>query len=291
MALTLDRPEREAPPDAEVSFVRGELTAGEWTFRDARHRGFVLEAGRGVVKVPAGEIAVVAPCLLWLPAGAQARLLLEAGTRGISLAVNEVGLAGAISVGPFAGQIRATLSTPLIHQRFEPRQARRLFDMLEAIGDEANHDLPAGQEAQRHLLALFCISLWRLSGPVLREARPLPRTIAQRFLHAVDLHFRDHWTIARYADMVGVTPDRLNATVQRTTGRSPLALIHSRLMHEAEAMIDNSSLQIAEIAEELGFSDPAYFSRFYKRMSGHSPNARRKDVVRGDAAASYADWP
>ena len=126
---------------------------------------------------------------------------------------------------------------------------------------------------------------------MLRETRPLPRTIAQRFLHAVDLHFRDHWTIARYAGEVGVSPDRLNATVRRTTGRSPLSLIHGRLMHEAEALLDDSSLQISEIAEQLGFSDPAYFSRFYKRLSGHSPNIQRREVVRREGAPSFADWP
>jgi AraC family transcriptional activator of pobA len=279
------------PPDVEASFVRGELTSGEWTFRDARHRGFVLVSGRGRVKLPDGEIAFAAPCLLWLPAGAQARLLLEAGTRGISLAVNEVGLAGAIPIGALAGQMRGALSRPLIHQWPDMREARRLFDLLDAINQETAQDLPAGQEARRHLLALFLISTWRLSGPVLRESRPLPRTISQRFLHAVDLHFRDHWPISRYADEVGVSPDRLNATVRRTTGRSPLALIHRRVMYEAEALLDDSRLQISEIAEELGFSDPAYFSRFYKRMSGHSPNLRRKDDGKRDGAPTFAAWP
>ena len=291
MPLAGKHAERDARADAEVSVVRGELTSGEWTFRDARHRGFVLQSGRGRVKLPDGEIAFAAPCLLWLPAGAQARLLLEAGTRGMSLAATEVCLAGAITVGPMAGQMRATLGQPLIYQRVETRQARRLSEMLEAIGEEAAQDMPGGQEARRHLLALFFIATWRLSGPVLRETRPLPRTIAQRFLHAVDLHFRDHWTIARYAGEVGVSPDRLNATVRRTTGRSPLSLIHGRLMHEAEALLDDSSLQISEIAEQLGFSDPAYFSRFYKRLSGHSPNIQRREVVRREGAPSFADWP
>jgi len=286
-----DSPEPGHPPDVEVSFVRGELTSGEWTFRDARHRGFVLESGCGRVKLPEGEIAFAAPCLVWLPAGAQALLLLEAGTRGISIAVNEVGLAGSIPAGPFAGQMRGALGRPLIHQWMDVREARRLFDMLDAVNHETAQELPAGQEARRHLLALFLIATWRLSGPVLRESRPLPRTIAQRFLHAVDLHFRDHWSIARYAEDVGVTPDRLNATVRRTTGRSPLALIHRRVMYEAEALLDDSRLQISEIAEDLGFSDPAYFSRFYKRMSGHSPNLRRRDDGKRASEPGFAAWP
>ena len=291
MPLSARQTEPSARPDAEISWVRGELTSGEWTFGDARHRGFVLESGGGRVSLPDGEFAFMSPCLIWLPSGAKARLLLNAGSRGISLAVDEVGLAGGIPVGPVAGQMRAALGQPMIHARLEVRQAKRLLDTLAAIGEETSQDIPAAQEARRHLLALFFIATWRLSGPVLRETKPLPRTIVQSFLHAVELHFREHWTIARYAQEVGVTPDRLNATVRRTTGRSPLSLIHARFMHEAEALLEDSSLQIAEIANELGFSDPAYFSRFYKRLSGRSPNRQRREVVRTTGRGSFAAWP
>ena len=62
-------------------------------------------------------------------------------------------------------------------------------------------------------------------------------------------------------------------------------------MHEAEALLEDSSLQIAEIANELGFSDPAYFSRFYKRLSGRSPNRQRREVVRTTGRGSFAAWP
>jgi len=280
-----------ALPDTEVMSVKSELTNGEWTFRDGRHRGFVLEAGRGRVKVGDGEIPFTSPCLLWLPAGASIRLLLESGSRGMSLAVTEVGLARAIPVGPFAAQMRGALVQPMLHARLEMRQARRLAETLGAIAEEGRNDWPGAQETIRHLLALFFISAWRVSGPVLREAQPLPRTIVQRFLHAVELHLRDHWTIARYAAEAGVTPDRLNATVRRTTGRSPLALVHARLIHEADTLLDDSSLQIAEIAEELGFSDPAYFSRFYKRLTGYSPNRQRRQILRRADPNSFAAWP
>lgn len=291
MPVLTQEPERRALPDTEVSPVKSELTNVEWTFRDARHRGFVLEAGRGRVRVADGEIPFASPCLLWLPAGADVRLSLEAGSRGISLAVTEVGLARAIPVGPVASQMRAALTQPMIHARLDMRQAKRLAETLGAIAEEARNDWPGAQESVRHLLALFVIATWRVSGPVLREAQPLPRTIVQRFLHAVELHLRDHWTIARYAAEVGVTPDRLNATVRRTTGRSPLALVHARLIHEADALLDDSSLQIAEIAEELGFSDPAYFSRFYKRLTGHSPNRQRREILRRTDRGSFAAWP
>lgn len=281
----------KSPPDTEVTQVRSQLTSGEWTFRDERYRGFVLQAGQGRLTLPAEDHALAAPCLVWLPAGSAQRFTMDAGSRGFALAVTDVAIAQAISVGPIASQIRATLQGPVIKTRLDRQQIKRLCDTLEGIGQETADDDAGGRESIQHFMALFLIAIWRISGPAQRDAQPLPRTIALQFMQTVETHLRDHWTIARYASEIGVTPDRLNATVRRSTGRSPLALIHARIIQEADALLDQSSLQISEIAEELGFSDPAYFSRFYKRITGHSPNRQRRDIQSRQNRRSYAAWP
>ncbi|MES2603226.1 MAG: helix-turn-helix domain-containing protein [Pseudomonadota bacterium] len=280
-------------PETEVQILRSELTGGEWTLRDARYYGFVLQAGVGRVRIDDNDLPVSAPCLIWFPAQAKAALYFEAGSRGMALAVSEIGFARVLSGSLNANQMRAALSRPLIRAKLDAAQARRIADTLDVLLDEALHDRPGAQETMRHYLALFLISAWRLSGPVVRETQPLPRTIVHKFLHAVEVHLRDHWTIARYAAEAGVTADRLNATVRRATGRSPLSIIHERLIAEADTLLDDSSLKIAEVAETLGFQDPAYFSRFYKRETGRSPNKQRLDVTaRSDGQArSFAAWP
>jgi AraC family transcriptional activator of pobA len=109
----------------------------------------------------------------------------------------------------------------------------------------------------------------------------------------VELHMREHRTIADYANALSVTADRLNTAVRRVTGRSPAELIHGRLAAEAANLLDSSGLQISEIAVTLGFQDPAYFTRFFKRMTGQSPkeyrmgNVHRKEI----AEISFAAWP
>ncbi len=67
--------------------------------------------------------------------------------------------------------------------------------------------------------------------------------------------------------------------MRRTTGRSPLAIVHARIRAEADTLLDNSSLQIAEIAEALGFGDPAYFSRFFRRRCGEAPSTWRRRQI------------
>jgi AraC family transcriptional regulator, transcriptional activator of pobA len=282
-----------APAGVEVQLLRSSLARSEWTFRGTRHRAFLLQAGSGLVQSGGVETPIAAPCIVWLPAGRKATLSFEAGSRGASLAVSEVDLGRAIPVGPNATQLRSALAQTIVGAKLPPERARRIADTLGLMEEEARQDQPAAQDAVVHLLAVFLIALWRISRPVLNESQPLPRTIVHNFLQAVELHLRDHWTVARYAAFVGVTSDRLNSAVRRATGRSPLALLHARLVAEASALIDNSGMQIAEVAETLGFRDPAYFSRFFKRETGQSPNRHRLEAA-GRAArgvGSFAAWP
>ena len=75
-------------------------------------------------------------------------------------------------------------------------------------------------------------------------------------------------------------------------GRSPLALAHARLMSEAEQLLNGTGLQVAEVADRLGFRDPAYFSRFFQRHAGMPPGRHRATLAAaGSGARSFAAWP
>ncbi|MVT00088.1 helix-turn-helix domain-containing protein [Devosia sp. L53-10-65] len=133
------------------------------------------------------------------------------------------------------------------------------------------------------------VSIVKTSSAVL----PAPRTMVSNFLTMVDQQMRSHWTVAHYARYLGLSVDRLTSAVQRATGQMPLALIHARIIAEARQMIENSGLQIAEISAHLGFDDPAYFSRFFKRLGGKSPRQYRQEAAMGQVRddGSYAAWP
>lgn len=279
--------------EPDVQLLRSELTAGEWTFPEEECHGFVFLSGSGSVDAGKGKRAdFIAPCLVWVQGGRGATMRVVAGSRGGSLTVTDTGLSRAIGVGPNAQALRSALSRDLLVVRLEPAQARKILGDLVAIHDERTNDWPGMEDAVRHRLALFLLETWRLSGPVMRETQPLPRTIMHRFLHLVELHLREQWTIAQYAKGVGVTPERLNATVRRVANRSPLAIVHARLIEEAVSLLEGSSMRIADIAEALGFHDPAYFSRFFKRQTGRSPNEFRQNAsLRTRNSNSFAAWP
>jgi AraC family transcriptional activator of pobA len=59
-------------------------------------------------------------------------------------------------------------------------------------------------------------------------------------------------------------------------GKAPQSLLHDRLMLEAKRNLLYTTLPVSTIAFDLGFNDPAYFSRFFANREGMSPAAYRK---------------
>jgi AraC-like DNA-binding protein len=74
---------------------------------------------------------------------------------------------------------------------------------------------------------------------------------------------------------------------------APLRLVHARLMAEARLRLRETAQPVEQIGYGLGFRDPSYFNRFFRRLSGLSPGAYRKASRIGPAreATSFAAWP
>jgi AraC family transcriptional regulator, transcriptional activator of pobA len=124
--------------------------------------------------------------------------------------------------------------------------------------------------------------VWRLAqASVVRQQVPGQRSHRQqalfmRFLLLVEQHFLEHWPLDRYASRLGLSTPRLNRLVQLERGVSALELLHERLTREACRRLIYIAAPAARLASELGFDDPAYFSRFFKRRTGLTPQAYRQ---------------
>lgn len=291
MKLTSGHDGADTHADVEITRIQSQLTQDKWSFRDGRHYGLVLQVGRGTVSLPDKDIQFIAPCIIWIPADTEGLVTMQAGTRGLMLTATEIAIAQAIPTGPISAQIQTIVALPMVQSWPNFEDGNQLFRILENIETEINSGECSAIEAVRHHLALLCIDIWRLSQAQSPHAQSSPRMIALRFLQAVEQHVREQWSVARYAEELDTTPERLNSILRKATGRAPLALIHARLIHEADGLLETSDMPIAQVAELLGFSDPAYFSRFYKRMTGHSPNHQRREAGASRASASYAAWP
>lgn len=129
--------------------------------------------------------------------------------------------------------------------------------------------------------------VWRLAEIARRQAQAAgavargQQALFTRFLVLVEAHYAKHWPVARYAARLGLTAERLNRLVRGEAGRSALQLVHDRLAREACRRVVYVAAPISQLAFELGFEDPAYFCRFFKRQTGLTPRAYRQRTASG----------
>lgn len=82
-----------------------------------------------------------------------------------------------------------------------------------------------------------------------------------------------------YANALSVHVNHLNRSVKEVTGKTTTEHIASRVVQEASALLQHTDWSISEIAYGLGFEYPSYFTRFFKKQTGISPNRVRKAAV------------
>ncbi len=96
----------------------------------------------------------------------------------------------------------------------------------------------------------------------------------------VDTHYRKERKVAFYASRIGLSPKRLNEILKSAVGLTLTAILHYRLVIEARRQISCGSRNFKEIAFELGFSEQAYFSRFFKKHTGQTPEGFRQQMFK-----------
>lgn len=138
-----------------------------------------------------------------------------------------------------------------------------------------------GRETQLRLLSqsLFLLVLREVHSDDDRPGRVSVRgemTLFQRFTCMVDEKYREHLTIPAYARALGISDSRLTVLCHRLVNQPPKRLIFDRIIREAKRLLLFSPDSVHQIAWQLGYKDPAYFSRFFHRIAGCSPSEFRR---------------
>ncbi|WP_148505278.1 helix-turn-helix domain-containing protein [Paenibacillus beijingensis] len=148
--------------------------------------------------------------------------------------------------------------------------------LLRLLEREYRSDLDHRQTALGSLLNLVMIEADRFSHSKLQDHRnDAGYMLASRFLSRVESDFRTRLRVSDYAALFHVTNNHLIDTVKRIVGRPAGELIRERRLLEAKRLLRYSGLTVDEIACQLSFDDPSYFSRFFKKNTGTSPTAFR----------------
>lgn len=285
-------PSRDQVPGflhAERIRVRARLHG--WSISTHRHRdlyqAFLIADGGGTIEAEGRRETFGAPHFLWIPAGVVHGFRFEPDTDGhvVTVAADFLDEALGRSVARDLAPLRDRFVSAI------PAEAEDLARTFAAIEAECAADRPAARLAAAAAFDHILVGLARIGAPPDPpglEERNL--AVYRRFLARLEVRLRDHETVADHAEALGVTPDRLADICLRVAGRGPLALIHDRLLLEARRALVYTGMTVAEIGYDLGFRDPAYFSRFFAARVGRPPGAYRRDPA-GTAAATTTSAP
>ena len=97
-----------------------------------------------------------------------------------------------------------------------------------------------------------------------------------KFRKLVEQEYRNLHTVQEYANRLNVAQRTLHKCVNECSHTSPLAFINERIMLEAKRLVKYSNLMIKEIAFNLGFDDPSYFIKLFKKKTGYLPSDFRE---------------
>jgi AraC family transcriptional activator of pobA len=158
----------------------------------------------------------------------------------------------------------------------------RLESIIAALESEAARPPDArSAELERHLLSVLLLWIERWHEDTRTERRDADDAevqLHQRFAERLEADYARHHDAAHYADALAVPAPALSRALTHVTGRATKELITDRVMLEAARLLRFTDLTVQEIGHRVGFHDPLYFSRAFKRHHGEAPQAYRGRV-------------
>nr|WP_322623806.1 AraC family transcriptional regulator [uncultured Flavobacterium sp.] len=154
------------------------------------------------------------------------------------------------------------------------------FAILQSIYDESAVQDTLHQQAIQSWLDLLLIDLFRQGcncGNCNQNRGDYAYRKLEELVSLVNTHLAENKQVNFYADKMNLTPYQLNAVIKTTIGKTFSGLVTDTVMLEAKRQLLATSNQINHIALDLGYEDVSYFIRFFKKHTGHSPEAFRNN--------------
>jgi AraC family transcriptional activator of pobA len=262
-----------------------------WRIRPHRHRDLyqvlLLLDGRVSVRLDDWLVDLGAPALIVVPAGTVHSFSFQPATEGVVISFAP-GLVRELT-GPgsdLADLLDVPHASSLERTQLSATDLRELACMLLR---EFTRSAPGRTTALRGLLSAILANVLRLAHQAARSshaAGSAERELVARFRKLIEARYSSHRPISSYLTELGASLSKLRRACLETTGQSPIDLVHLRLLIEAERQLRYTTMSISQIAYHLGFEDPAYFSRFFSRLTKESPRAFRAR----DKAAGQRSW-
>jgi len=249
-----------------------------WIIRSHRHSGFFqilfLSKGRGTFMEGERAQALRSPCAVLVPPQTVHGFRFSRDVRGHVVTLVAARLEQAFAEAPEV--LRLTSKARVVDLSADRIAADQCALGIGAVAEEFE-----GHRSSRSALMhanLLTALVWLARAAERNDGNFKPSRAyrqAMNFRVLVDAHFRSEHGVRFYAKQLGITPTHLNRIAREVFDCSALGLIGGRLLMEARRELTFTVRPVNLIAESLGFSDAAYFTRFFTRHVGVSPRRFR----------------
>lgn len=120
------------------------------------------------------------------------------------------------------------------------------------------------------------VALYEQQQAVQRAGLSRGQLLTAGFKQLLGRHGVTERTVKFYADQLCITPKHLTETVREATGKTASEWITEAVVLEAQALLQNQQLTVAQVSELLHFADQSAFSRFFRKSRGLSPTAYKQ---------------
>ncbi|MGH1471463.1 MAG: helix-turn-helix domain-containing protein [Cellvibrionaceae bacterium] len=154
------------------------------------------------------------------------------------------------------------------------------FKQLTLLANELEHELKRIQFGQalmaQTVVNAMLINIYRRQEELGRLQSSNTNTLWWEFKRLLDEHYRKHLSVKEFADLLSITPSKLNRLSKQLSQKSVKFHAQHRLLTESKRKLLFTRQSIDEITYELGFKDPGYFCRFFKKHIEMTPSEFRE---------------
>lgn len=269
--------ERDARPVRVERFQPRDKDVKNEVHRHDFHEIFFLTAGSGEHMIDLATHRFTAPSMHAIVAGQVHRLSRSADSSGAVLMFQREAIHGTSMDDDLHTLFSGSNGGPVWELSTE--QLDLACDLLDLIARETATDEPSARRAANGLLAVLLAKCAHWAGPGRPQRGDIdPGDITRRYLADVERDFLTERRVGAYADRYAISVDHLSDLLRARIGRSAMEVLQDRLLLEAKRMLLHSTLSLKEVGFALNMEDPAYFSRVFKKATGHTPGDYRAHI-------------
>ncbi|WP_196890438.1 helix-turn-helix domain-containing protein [Aureivirga marina] len=235
----------------------------------------ILEKAKGLHKIDFVDFSVASNTIFFIRPGQVHELLLEPKTKGFLLSFS--------SNFYVPKNYSKEVFQHIIQQNsyvLTKEQMENLLSVSKNIYEEFTKKEEGYLEVIKANLDVFYIQLKRFTqktDSIEKQNNSYEQLLLEKFLLLLENQIFTKKQVNEYAEILNITAYKLNSITKKLLGKTSSQLIKEQIVLEAKRLLLATSNQVNEIAFQLGYDDPAYFIRFFKKQTEFTPKIFREN--------------